>query len=166
MGPMSASDLRSLERELNESLGGKHQLLTAGSGPAGKLVVCRETLCCKIEDSWREWGWDEVLNGSWSPQTSTFVWSTTGGEQFSLTLEDTGRVPEAFRERIQASTILTESHVLPTGRIEIIGRRRLDGSAATRWFATAAAGASLDDPQVAALVVERTDALKAEYGLL
>lgn len=151
--------------ELSERLGRKPDVMTVGSGNGLLVVATPTTLAVRRDEQWTLWGWEQVASGMWREETSSFKWTTTDGGVHEAQLEEVGRLPEVFRERVQASTLLTESHDLQRGRIQIIARRSLDGSNRTSWYAVAGAGARLSDPETAALIVERTDALKHEYDL-
>lgn len=167
MGAMSFITPRlgkSLQRELAEATGHKVAVLTHGSGPEATVVAARELLALRHQGSWETWGWDEVLKGAWKAEQSTFTWTVGENRKVEAKLDSVGQLPEVFRERVQASTVATEAHDLPRGSIQIVGRRRLDGSDAITWYTSASGGASLADPATAAFIVERTDALKAEWA--
>lgn len=149
--------------ELAAQLGRKVDVLAHGSGDEETVVATRELLALRRLGEWRTWGWEEIATGSWRAEAQRFRWTTTSGDKWEVTLDSVGRLPELFRERVQASTVVSESHELERGRVEITGRRKLDGTDQLKWYATAAGGASLADPATAAFVVERTDALSAEY---
>ena len=155
----------SLVKELSAHVGESVDVLAHGSGPEASLFATRELLALRARGEWRTNGWEEVTTGSWRSERSTFSWKTTSGEEFSVQLDDVGRLPEMFQERVQASTVVTVSHDLNRGRVQIIGRRKLDGSDVTRWYAVAGGGADLADEAVAALIVAETDRLKTEYDV-
>lgn len=156
---------KELQHELRSFLSRRVNVLTQGTGPTASLLATRELLALREMGQWRTFGWDQIATGSWRGEDSTFVWKTTSGEDFTVQLNDAGRLPELFRERVQSSMVATISHDLPKGRVQIIGRRPLDGSDELTWYAVAGGGADLSDPAVAALVVSETDKLKAEYGV-
>lgn len=151
--------------ELGERLGTKPDIMTVGSGKGLILVATPVRLAVRRDEQWSLWGWEQIASGMWREETSSFKWTTTDGGVHEADLDEVGQLPEVFRERVQASTLLTESHDLQRGRIQIIARRSLDGRNKTSWYAVAGGGARLSDPQTAALVVRRTDALKDEYDL-
>ncbi|MCC2592717.1 hypothetical protein LKO27_04700 [Tessaracoccus sp. OS52] len=155
---------KSLLRELEQAAGRSVTVLAHGSGPETTVVAAREILARRHLGEWEIWGWEEVLRGAWRADVSTFTWTITDGRRIEAELDSVGRLPELFRERVQASTVATESHDLTRGTVQIVGRRRLDGSDEITWYASASGGASLADPATAAFVVERTDALKAEWA--
>lgn len=139
-------------------------MIAHGVGPDSSLLATRELLALRSLGQWRIFGWEEIAHGSWRAQESTFAWTTTAGDELTVHLDDVGSLPELFKERVQASTAVTLSHDLTRGRVQIIGRRKLDGSDDLTWYAVAGGGADLEDEAVAAFVVAETDRLKAEYG--
>ena len=142
---------------------GRVHVLAAGTGE-GDLVLgaTASQLVMRRGGHWQTWGWEEIAKGAWREDSSRFTWTDTAGCSEEVILDEVGRLPEVFRDRVQASTLLSEVHDLPRGRVEIVGRRALDGSDRTRWYASASGGASLTDPSTAAQVVAWTDALKAQ----
>ncbi len=122
------------------------------------------SLAAYREGEWQVWGWDTVMSGGWSTEKKVLRWETVG-QQHSCELVDPKELPGVFRERVQASTVMTVSHDLPTGAVELVARRSLGPDGAVTWLARASGGASLEDPTTAAFVVEQTDLLRAEYGL-
>lgn len=152
-----------LQQELDTHTGEKSRVLAHGSGEEATVVATTAFLGLRHQGEWETWGWEEILRGSWKADQSAFAWTTTDGRRIQAALDSVGRLPELFRERVQASTVVTETHDLPRGSIQIVGRRRLDGSDEMTWYAAASGGASLGNPDTAAFVVERTDQLKADW---
>lgn len=155
---------KSLVHELDAHVGHRVSVLAHGAGEEATLLATRELLALRSMGTWRIFGWEEIAKGSWRADASTFSWTTTAGEQFTVHLDEAGRLPELFKERVQASTVVTLSHDLPRGRVQVTGRRKLDGSDEMTWYAVAGGGADLEDEAVAALIVAETDRLKAEYA--
>lgn len=156
---------KTLEHELQAHLSRRIGVLTQGTGPEASLLATKELLALRERGEWHTFGWEQITNGSWRAEESKFVWNTTSGEEFTVHLDDAGRLPELFKERVQSSTVAMTTHELPRGRVQIIGRRSLDGRDAMTWYAVAGGGADLADEAVAALVVSETDRLKAEYDV-
>lgn len=156
---------KSLIRDLASHLGRGVDVIAHGSGPDASLLATRELLALRTLEQWQIHGWEQIAQGSWNADESMFSWKTTAGDDISVHLEDVGRLPELFKERVQASTVVTISHDLTRGRVQIIGRRSLDGSDRLTWYAIAGGGADLQDEAVAEFVVAETDRLKTEYGV-
>lgn len=154
---------RELQQELDQHRGSRTRVLSFGSGPEATLVAAAEFLAVRKLGEWESWGWEEILKGSWKGDKSAFSWTTTSGKTVEVAVDEIGRLPEIFHERVQASTVLTETHELPRGSVQIVGRRTLDGADTMTWYAAASAGASLNNPETAAFVVRRTDELKADW---
>lgn len=155
---------KTLLRELEQVSGRKVQVLAHGSGPEVTVLAARDLLALRKLGDWETWGWEEVLKGAWRAEQSTFTWTVVGNRKVEARLDEVGRLPEVFRERVQASTVVTEAHDLPRGSIQIVGRRPLDGSDTITWYTSASGGASLADAATASFIVERTDALAQEWG--
>ena len=154
---------KSLVQELQSHLGRRIDVIAQGSGPQASLLAAKDLLALRDVGEWKIFGWEQIANGAWRDEESTFAWTTTTGENFTVHLDDAGRLPELFKERVQNSMVVTLSHDLPRGRVQIIGRRTLDGSDHITWYAVAGGGADLNDPALADFVVAETDRLKAEY---
>ena len=152
-------------QELRAHLGRRVDVVAQGSGPEASLLAAKDLLALRERGEWRVFGWEEIATGVWRSEESTFAWKTTADEDFTVHLDDAGRLPELFKERVQSSMVVTLSHDLPRGRVQIIGRRTLDGTDAITWYAVAGGGADLADPGVADFVVAETDRLKGEYGV-
>lgn len=155
---------RALVQELQDHLGRGVDVIAHGSGPEVAVLATKELLALRSRGVWRTFGWEQVAHGAWHATESAFSWTTTHGDEVTVQLDDVGRLPELFKERVQASTAVTLSHDLTRGRVQIIGRRKLDGSDDLTWYAIAGGGADLADESVAAFVVAETDRLRAEYG--
>lgn len=67
--------------------------------------------------------WHEILRASWSSETRLFRIETVTGATLEWELNDSGRLPEAARERITASIVAQEWATLPgVGRTLLIFR--------------------------------------------
>lgn len=155
---------KALVHELEAHEGHSVDVIAHGSGPEATVLATREKLAIRSMGQWQTFGWEQIAHGAWRAEESTFVLTTTSGHEVTVHLDDPGRLPGLLRERVQTSTAVTVSHDLPRGRVQIIGRRKLDGSDHLTWYAVAGGGADLEDEAVAAFVVAETDRLKAEYG--
>lgn len=150
---------------LDELLGAKPQLLAHGVGDDDLLLgVTREELVLRRDGQWQVWRWEKVAGGSWDAESGTFRWRTMEGERHEARLNEENRVPEAFRERVLASTLVqSQVDAQPRGVVQVIGRRDLSPDPSTHWYAVPSGGADLNDPQTRAAVVAETDRLRTEY---
>lgn len=155
---------RSLSAELSASLGGRCDVLAHGEGEATVLAGTRDHLALRSDGVWRAWPWESVAKGSWRAEERAFNWSTMAGEEFDVVLEDAGRLPELFRERVQASTVVEETFDVPGGSVRLVGRRSPHGDGALKVYAVPRGFVSLDDDAVRELVVAQSDRLQADYS--
>ena len=151
--------------ELRDHLGYKPRILAHGVGHDGLvLAVGREELALRRDGQWQVWRWERVAGGSWSAVTGTFTWTTMDGERLEASLTEENRVPEAFRERVLASTLVsTVVDASPRGQVQVVGRRDLSSDAQHHWYAVPSGGADLNDPRTREAVVAETDRLRSEY---
>lgn len=151
---------------LSELLGKRAKVLASGAvGDEPAMVATAERVAVRREGEWVAMGWHEIERGAWRGQTGRFRWSDIHGEEYEIELDDAGRLPELFRERVQASTVMTYHYDLEPGVVRIVVRRALDGTGALKFYAAPSGGARLEDPATVAFVVAETDRLKAEYGV-
>lgn len=151
--------------DLEAQLGTRAQVLAHGVGDDGVvLAVGREALALRRDSQWHVWHWERVAGGSWNADTGTFTWRTMDNERFEARLTEENRVPEAFRERVLASTLVTSVvDASPRGQVQIIGRRDLSNQPQQHWYAVPSGGADLGDPHTREVVVAETDRLRTEY---
>ena len=150
---------------LEQQLGYRPQILAHGVGDDElALAVGREELALRQGGEWRVWRWERVAGGSWNGDTGTFKWRTMDNERFEARLTEENRVPESFRERVLASTLVTTTvDGSPRGQVQVIGRRDLSSDPQQHWYAVPSGGADLNDPLTRDAVVTETDRLKREY---
>lgn len=150
---------------LTAVLGAPARVLTHGVGDDDVvLAITAEELVLRRDGQWQVWRWERVAGGSWSADTSTFKWRTMEGERWEASLTEENRVPEAFRERVLASTLVQSVvDASPRGQVQVIGRRDLSKNPQTHWYAVPSGGADLNNPRTRDAVVTETDRLRAEY---
>lgn len=150
--------------QLNELLGDKARVLAWALGPDNTAAAMTTAeLAVYQDDHWCCLGWEKVLRGGWRAEDSCLFWETMS-DAGSCVLEEPGELPTIFRERIQASTVMVVNREVPGGGVQIVARRELRMPGRVTWLANATGNADLTDPETAALVVEHTDRLRAEYG--
>lgn len=148
---------------LTEALGRRADVLALATGPETVLAATRESFAVRYEGAWRVWGWEEIAGGSWKSDPGTFRWRTVRGDELAAELSEPGRVPEVFRERVEASTVVQGYVDVPGGQVQIVGRRGLGPELNVHWYAVPARGVDLSDQATRDIVVRETDRLKAEY---
>lgn len=149
---------------LEEALGRPAEVLAHGTGDGVVVVGTREVLAVRRDGAWAVWPWERVSGGGWRAETGSFRWKTVDGETHEATLKEANLLPQLFRERIEASTVVQSLIDAPRqGQVQIIGRRSLGKNPSVDWYAVPSGGADLSDPATSAAVIEETDRLSAEY---
>lgn len=113
--------------------------------------------------------WRDVDAGGWDPHTGTLTVSWVGhGAALAWRLwsrTGPGRVPEAFRERVQASVVLTRSVDLGSGRrVRVVIRKDLRTRELHEQVLLGATTRG-DDPALARAVAEVRRELRDQVGL-
>ena len=142
------------------------RILAWAKGPAGFVVGSPAALSWQVEDAWTHLGWHEIERGGWNSETSTLAWTLHGGRRGSVTLEQPGRLPELFRERI-AATIALERFVPVAGDRGVIvtARRDLAADGAISWHSTLTRGLTWHSDGVQAAADRAVAELRSEYDL-
>lgn len=149
---------------LGDELGRKAEVLAHAVGEGVVAAGTREVFAVATDGQWRVWPWEQISGGSWKADTSRFVWKTMEGEKLEVTLEQANRLPQLFRERVEASTVVQALIDAPgRGEVQLIARRSLGAEPSVHWYAVASGGADLGDPATREVVVAETDRLSAEY---
>ena len=154
---------RSILDGLREALGGNPTVLAHGTGDGVVLLGTKEHLARRVGEAWQVWPWEQVASGSWNGEASSFRWKTIDGEKFEALLKEPGQLPMLFRERVQASTLVTTVIEATRGQVQVIGRRGLGDDGTVHWYAVPSGGADLNEPATRAAVVAETDRLQANY---
>jgi hypothetical protein len=142
------------------------RILAWAEGPAGFVVGSPAVLSWGGEDAWTHVGWHEIERGGWNAETAALSWVLHGGRRGSVTLEQPGRLPELFRERI-AATIALERFVPVAGDRGVIvtARRDLAAGGGISWHSTLTRGLTWRSEGVQAAADQAMAELRSEYDL-
>lgn len=148
---------------LREVLGSDERVLAQGVGADVVLAGTRINLAMRTEGTWRAWPWEEIAAGAWDAQARRFTWRTFDGEEIEASLDDAGALPQLFRERIQAATVVSALFDTASGQVHIVGRRGLGAKTRLRFYAMPSGGADLAEPRTRDQVVAETQRLREEF---
>jgi hypothetical protein len=151
---------------LQETTGRPVRILAWANGPDGFVVGSPAALSWGAADAWSHLGWHEIERGGWNAETATLSWTLHGGRRGSVRLDQPGRLPELFRERI-AATITLERFVPVAGDRGIIvtARRDLAGDGTVSWHSTLTRGLTWRTEGVQAAADRAMAELRSEYDL-
>lgn len=91
----------------------------------GWCVLLPDHLAQHERGAWHFDAWHLIEQGGWNDQNRELRWEMLGGRRGSAVMDDPGRVPEVFRERVEAS-IVVQKHVPVEGTREggVVSARR------------------------------------------
>jgi hypothetical protein len=88
------------------------------------VVGLADRLYYPVDGSWAELPWHQVERGGWDKPSQQLRWTTIDGDQVDLTLDDAGRLPQLFQERVNATVAYTQIVSFGAGLSAVISARR------------------------------------------
>lgn len=151
---------------LSEHLGRRPRVLAWGASADGAVVALPDRFCVRTTDGWLDIPWHQVLSGGLGADGATMHWRLLDGTRGEVRLEKTGRFPDAFRDRVEATILLQRQLVFAPGRVLVVSARRDLGrpDAPATWTVHAGPGVRMDDPEVRAFADAELDRLRVEYA--
>ena len=147
-------------------------VMAVGTGDGLTVVACRECLALhraaptEDQDEWEFIGWHLITRGGWNKRDSELRWTLADESQDKVSLSDPGDIPDAFRNRVQASIVIEQVYDAPGGgHVVLAGRRRLGDDTTIVWQVTTLGVARLSDPAVARFATDRAAELRADYDI-
>lgn len=98
--------------------------MAVGSGPDGVAVGLKDRLCVSTGDGWTEVWWHAIAQGGWDTDASELHWIDLDGVEHRITLDSPGRIPEFFRERVEATIVIQHLVNVGDGRVLVVSARR------------------------------------------
>lgn len=151
---------------LDEVIGSRKHPLAFAHGSQGQLVGFAHAFAWRGEQGWQVMGYHEVTRGGWKTEDTTFWWEDQDGTHYAVTLDDPGRFPELFRERVTATIVVDQIVDHDGHQIRVIARRDLgQKSGELRWNASAMPGSRLSAKEFDRVVEEVINQVKFDYGI-
>lgn len=115
---------------------------------------------------WGHVGWHQIEHGGWNAELHQLSWVLVDGRRGAVQAEDPGKLPELFRERVEAS-IVVKSYVALSGErgVQVSARRDLGAAGTISWHTRLTRGLSMSTPGVADAVDAALVETRAEYDL-
>lgn len=109
---------------LREYLGRRVRPLAVGKGSQGFAVGLKDRLCFSSGGGWADVPWHTIDHGGWDADASELYWVDLDGEERRVPLDSPGRIPELFRERVEATIVIQHQVNVGSGRVLVISARR------------------------------------------
>jgi hypothetical protein len=107
--------------------------------------------------------WEHVEQATW--QDGVLVVREVGGRRHTVPLAEPGSVPEAVRERVTATVVVSTHVKLPAGGVRIVGRRPPRPAGELRWSFLFDRGLDPADPGLLAQAEQALEEIRRQTGL-
>jgi hypothetical protein len=107
--------------------------------------------------------WEHVEQATW--QDGVLVVREVGGRRHTVRLAEPGSVPEAVRERVTATVVVSTHVKLPAGGVRIVGRRPPRADSDLRWTFVFDRGLDPADPGLLAQAEQALEEIRRQTGL-
>jgi len=144
------------------------RILAWAVGPAGDqfCVGSPAALSWGGPSGWRHVGWHLIERGGWNAELHQLSWVQLDGRRGAVQLDAPGRLPELFRERVEASIVVRQFVPLAGERgVTISARRDLGAGGGIEWNTSLTRGLSQQSEAVQQAVDEALAATRAEYDM-
>jgi hypothetical protein len=113
---------------------------------------------------WRHVGWHLIERGGWNDELRRLSWVQLDGRRGDVELAEPGRLPELFRERVEATIVVKQFVSLAGERgVTISARRSLGPGGDLNWHSSLTRGLSWQTEGVREAVEEALAQTRAEY---
>ena len=100
-------------------------------------------------EAWQHVGWHRIERGGWNDELHQLSWVQLDGRRGSVQLDEPGRLPELFRERIEATIVVRQFVPLAGERgVTVSARRPPGGGGPLIWHTSLTRGLSWQTPCV------------------
>lgn len=153
---------------LAETPGRQARILAwAPTRDGGVVIASPAVLSIGSGEDWRHVGWHQIERGGWNGETEQLQWRAYDGSRGTAALPDPGRIPEVFKERVEASIVFERFLPISAGTdrgVVVNGRRDLaDVPTVITWHATLTRGVTWRTPGVSELADAALVELRDEY---
>jgi len=117
-------------------------------------------------EGWQHVGWHLIERGGWNADLHELSWVQVDGRRAAVQLAEPGRLPELFRERVEATIVVKRFVALAGERgVTVSARRDLAAGGAINWHTSLTRGLSLRSAGVQEAVDDALAATRAEYDM-
>lgn len=160
-GSLPTADAASLRAEVGRPVRPLAWARTAD----GVVVGLVDALAQRMASGWTLTAWHEIVTGGFAD--GVLRWTGEDGVRHEAEITEPGRLPELFKERVDATFLLQRQITVGRGRLVVVSARRDLGrpEAPATWTVTAGPGVDLADPSTRAVADAELARLRAEYAI-
>ncbi|GAA1432163.1 hypothetical protein GCM10009616_20990 [Microlunatus lacustris] len=146
---------------------GRTPRILAWAGEGDRLAIGSPTVLSTGGTSgWQHVGWHEIERGGWNDELRRLSWVRLDGRRGEVQLAEPGRLPELFRERVEATIVVRQFVPLAGERgVTISARRPLGASAPLVWHTSLTRGLTWQTAGVREAVDDALAATRAEFDM-
>ena len=146
---------------------GRTPRILAWAGEDGQLAIGSPTvLSTGGVEGWQHVGWHEIERGGCHDELRRLSWVRLDGRRGEVQLTEPGRLPELFRERVEATIVVRQFVPLAGERgVTVSARRDLGAGGGIDWHTSLTRGLSAQDAEVQQAVDDALAATRAEYDM-
>ena len=139
----------------------------AWAGEGDELAVGSPTvLSTGGVSGWRHVGWHEIERGGWNDELRRLSWVQLDGRRGEVELAEPGRLPELFRERVEATIVVRQFVPLAGDRgVTISARRPLGAGGPLVWHTSLTRGLTWQTAGVREAVDDALAETRAEFDM-
>jgi len=130
---------------------------------SGEAVATDTALYFSGEGGFTRLPWERIEQAVW--KDGMLLVGEVGGARHNVRLAEPGSVPEAVRERVTASVIVSTHVKLPGGGVRITARRPARGDGEPRWAFVFDPGLDPADPGLLAQAEQALEEIRRQTGL-
>jgi hypothetical protein len=146
---------------------GRPARILAWAGEGDQLAIGSPTvLSAGGVDGWQHVGWHEIERGGWNDELRRLSWVRLDGRRGEVQLAEPGRLPELFRERVEATIVVRQFVALAGERgVTISARRPLGGPGPLVWHTSLTRGLTWQTAGVQQAVDDALAETRAEFDM-
>jgi hypothetical protein len=146
---------------------GRTSRILAWAGEGDQLAIGSPTvLSTGGVQGWQHVGWHEIERGGWNDELRRLSWVRLDGRRGEVQLTEPGRLPELFRERVEATIVVRQFVSLAGERgVTISARRPLGGGGSIVWHTSLTRGLTWQTAGVREAVDDALAETRAEFDM-
>lgn len=146
---------------------GRAPRILAWAGEGDQLAIgSPSVLSTGDPGGWQHVGWHEIERGGWNDELHRLSWVRVDGRRGEVELAVPGRLPELFRERVEATIVLRQFVPLAGERgVTISARRPLGQPGPLDWHTSLTRGLTWQTAGVREAVDDALARTRAEFDM-